>query len=58
MNKITKYTLLFLITWPYIAVSIFDIGFGTLSLLCNLIRAPFKIAGKWLIEQANKININ
>ena len=58
MSKLNKYGLLFLLLWPYIAVSIFDIGFGTLSLLCNLIRAPFKIAGKWLIEQANKININ
>ena len=56
MNKLTKYILLFLILWPYIAVSIFDIGFGTLSLLCNLIRSPFKIASKKLIEQANKIN--
>ena len=56
MSKFNKYGLLFLILWPYIAISIFDIGFGTLSLLCNLIRSPFKVASNKLIEQANKIN--
>ena len=56
MNKITKYTLLFLILWPYIAVSIFDIAFGTLCLAMNAIRVPFSVAGEWLIDKANDIN--
>jgi len=56
MNKVTKYTLLFLIIWPYIAVSIFDIAFGTIALLINTLRLPFKIVGKWLINKANNIN--
>jgi hypothetical protein len=57
MNKITKYALLFLLIWPYIAVSIFDIAFGILSLIMNAIRVPFNVASAWLIDKANDINI-
>ena len=57
MNKITKYALLFLIVWPYLVVSIFDIAFGTLALAMNAIRVPFNVAGEWLIDKANDINI-
>ena len=57
MNKITNYALLFLIVWPYLVVSIFDIAFGTLALAMNTIRIPFNIAGEWLIDKANDINI-
>jgi len=56
MNKFSKYGLLFLILWPYILVSIFDIAFGVIALLTNTLRLPFKTAEKWLIKQANKIN--
>lgn len=56
MKKVTKYILLFLLLWPYIAVSIFDMLFGTLSLGMNAIRVPFKMAGEWVIKQADKIN--
>ena len=56
MSKFTRYGLLFLLLWPYILVSIFDMVFGTLSLLMSVIRTPFKLAGNKLIEQANKIN--
>lgn len=56
MNKFNKYGLLFLILWPYILVSIFDLIFGTLSLIINVIRTPFKFTGDKIIEQANKIN--
>jgi hypothetical protein len=57
MNKASKYGLLFLLLWPYILVSIFDILFGTLSLLCNVVRTPFKVVADKIIEKANKINI-
>jgi hypothetical protein len=56
MSKFNKYGLLFLLLWPYILVSIFDIAFGVIALLTNTLRLPFKTAEKWLIEQANKIN--
>ena len=56
MSKLNKYGLLFLLLWPYIAVSIFDITFGIIALLTNTLRLPFKTAEKWLVEQANKIN--
>jgi hypothetical protein len=56
MSKFNKYGLLFLILWPYIAVSIFDMVFGMLSLSMSAIRIPFKLAADKLIEQANKIN--
>jgi hypothetical protein len=56
MSKFNKYGLLFLLLWPYILVSIFDIALGVIALLINTLRWPFKSAGKWLIEQANKIN--
>jgi hypothetical protein len=56
MSKFNKYGLLFLLLWPYILVSIFDITFGIIALLINTLRWPFKLAGKWLVEQANKIN--
>jgi hypothetical protein len=57
MNKITKYALLFLLVWPYLVVSTFDIAFGTLALAINAIRVPFSVAGEWLIDKANDINI-
>jgi hypothetical protein len=56
MSKFNKYGLLFLLLFPYILVSIFDMTFGTLSLLMSTIRTPFKLAGNKIIEQANKIN--
>jgi hypothetical protein len=56
MSKFNKYGLLFLLLWPYILVSIFDMVFGMLSLSMSAIRTPFKFAGDKLIEQANKIN--
>ena len=56
MSKFNKYGLLFLLLWPYILVSIFDMVFGILSLLMNTIRTPFKFAGDKIVEQANKIN--
>jgi len=56
MNKLTKYILLFLLIWPYIVLSIFDITFGILCLIINAIRVPFNIGGTWLIDKANDIN--
>jgi len=56
MSKFNKYGLLFLILWPYILVSIFDIALGVIALLINTLRLPFKTAGNKLVEQANKIN--
>ena len=56
MSNLTRYGLLFLLLWPYILISIFDMIFGGLSLLMSVIRTPFKFAGDKLIEQANKIN--
>jgi hypothetical protein len=56
MSKFNKYGLLFLLLWPYILVSIFDIALGVIALLINTLRLPFKTAGNKLIEQANKIN--
>jgi hypothetical protein len=50
MNKVTKYTLLFLLLIPYIAVSIFDMLFGILQM-------PFSWAEKKIIKKANDINI-
>jgi hypothetical protein len=56
MNKVTKYTLLFLLLWPYLVMSIFDMLFGILSLAMSAIRTPFKTAGEWVVKQADKIN--
>jgi hypothetical protein len=56
MNKLTKYVLLLLLAIPYIIVSMFDLTFGTLSLIMNVIRAPFKIAADKIIDKANEIN--
>lgn len=57
MNKLTKYVLLLLLAIPYIFVGIFDVAFGTLSLLMNVIRTPFKYASEKIIDKANDINI-
>ena len=57
MSKFNKYGLLFLLLWPYILVSIFDITFGIVALLLNTLRYPFKKLAEWIIKQANKINI-
>ena len=56
MNKLTKYVLLLLLSIPYIVVGTFDLTFGTLSFIMNVIRAPFKIAGDKIIDKANEIN--
>jgi len=56
MNKLNKYVLLLLLSIPYIIVGVFDLTFGTLSLIMNVIRAPFKAAGDKIIDKANKIN--
>jgi hypothetical protein len=34
----------------------FDLTFGTLSLIMNVVRAPFKIAANKIIDKANDIN--
>ena len=57
MSKITKALLLFAIALVFIVVSIFDLTFGTLNLVINVLRLPFKIASQWLVKQANKVNI-
>jgi len=57
MRNSTKYILLVLLAIPYIIISIFDIGFGSLSLLCNVVRLPFKLLAEKIIDKANDINI-
>jgi hypothetical protein len=57
MSKITKALLLFVIALVFIVVSIFDLTFGTLNLIVNVLRLPFKLASQWLVEKANEVNI-
>jgi hypothetical protein len=56
MKKINKFLIIALIAISYIVISIFDIVFGSLSLLMNVIRAPFKALNEFLIRKAEQVN--
>jgi cytochrome bd-type quinol oxidase subunit 2 len=49
MNKLTKYTLLILLSIPYIVIAGIEMGLGILQM-------PFSWLEKIIIDKANEIN--
>jgi hypothetical protein len=58
MSKIKKALLLFVLALTFMIISVFDLTFGTISLIINVCRLPFKLASQWLVDKADKVNIN
>ena len=57
MSKIKKALLLFVLALSFMVISVFDLTFGTISLIINVFRLPFKLIAQWLVNKADKVNI-
>jgi hypothetical protein len=57
MSKIKKALLLFVLALTFMIISVFDLTLGTISLIINVLRLPFKLASQWLVDKADKVNI-
>jgi hypothetical protein len=57
MSKIKKALLLFVLALSFMVISVFDLTFGTISLIINVFRLPFKLTAQWLVNKADKVNI-